>query len=600
MAKAENNYIEKASVYGKSMLNVGDNTSTMCLNTVGTVVVKTPGRYITIFKDGKLCVSDSKFIYLVESDEDISSDGIYIVSNDDNNTVYVKSGDLKLLLYNDAEGFVSYTSVQNLSAEQFALALGNIGLYFDTLDSAKSAGITDGIVYITDTGTIYAVSGGTYTDIVTSAVNQALQQFGEIGYDSLHIGAIFIDGENKSVSSETEITFQIDGYDYVVLKGNSVIFRKEIVIGNGSSVSTDRAVKGQSGLLVYSGSDGVTLEVDNLIVHNSDTTASYEPQMYSEYVTSDCQNLISSASWYSAPSQIQLETKYDSGFSVGDTVFVCLSAGLNMADIQWFKDDDGIQWMTVDLENAPTTLTVVEITYYVRDEDDEDNLIERTVEVTIDPDDIDPDDEDQEPNTHGQSQITNEYVDSIESLTVLSGDTNIRYDDGESSYTQSMPGISVATVISADPLVIETQNTDISQNVLDNLAWSPVVRRSTSDGTGHHISVGNGNIVLYETDGDGSVEIASFGQHSDRYGVYASYLEAGEAFASSVDAGVVSAQIVDSVTASFTDLDAVNLALENWAECSAEIPSDPLSDEYDNNVPNVSWVKEIVRQMLQQ
>lgn len=147
-------------LFGRTYSTVGNSDSDFIIKTRGQVKVQWGKKFIDIIKDGKLNV-DEEVIKKVSSPDRISSDGIYYVES--TNEVMLKIGNTVINLSDDGSGtFVSYALSQNVTSEQREMALSNIGIRFNSEESAIASGIDSGIVFLDDSQRWYIVKDGMF------------------------------------------------------------------------------------------------------------------------------------------------------------------------------------------------------------------------------------------------------------------------------------------------------------------------------------------------------------------------------------------------------------------------------------------------------
>lgn len=498
-------------MFGKSHNTVGDHNANLCLCTAGDVTIKTAGRFVTIFKNGKLAVDDSSEIFVVDSEEDMKKTGIYVVNStsdpeNPSQSVFLYVDGIKMLLASDAEGYVSYTTSQELKPEQFIQALKNIGVYFQTVEDAKAAALTEGLVYILEDQKLYKIVNGELTEVIANTGSGGTGEgTGGSGDGSekepepittLQIGGIFIDGENNVISATSGLVVQVDGSDYIWFKNNQVFIKRDLIISPQNTFMVEGSEQGVSGMMVYSKDGEIYMEVDNLLVHNSSTE--YEPQLYSTYVGTSVKNQIKLAEWATAPTDIVLTLKYQNTFAVGDYILV-QTAGGNQVTITTKSIDVGttegqektVQKVQATLESAPSQDVSLKVTYSYSE-----NEVERTgtADILIPAQVLDEDTGSMIPNTYGESAgIENTpAIEKIKSVEILSGDADIYYG---SSGGHTPPAAMIGTVTSIDPFTINLPTQDNSaESILRNMQHSPIYKiGSTTDAV--HILYHSGNSV---------------------------------------------------------------------------------------------------------
>lgn len=503
---------DKELAFGKVYGKVGSTSVNLILQTKGDVKIKTPNRYITIFKNGKLNVDDTSEIFEVASEEEIKKTGIYLVdstsnSGEESQQVYLNIDGTKILLASSSDGYISYSAVQELKPEQFIKALTNIGLYFDTLSTAQNSGIQNGLVYTLDTGILYKVINGQFTPITEAASNNNSSENSESTDDSqtteipnpLQIGGLLIDGNQMSVDGD-KLTFNIGGQNILSIRNGKIYVNNDVILNKSQTTSSEGAVKGESGYILYAENGETWLEVDNLIVHNQSSQDSYTPQYFPLKIGSTVTNLITKAQWAetlqsSDNSRIKLSLKYKNEFSVGDWVLIFLSGGnaftvseVNITSDKETTEDLG-KTVAVQTKSNVQQDTIIEVKFQTENSTDN-SISEYTQQVTI-----------KAGSNYAEGAAFNsaeEGLSEITSVKVISGDNDVYYAAADS------PGVALplgyyATVESVDPFIIKVKNQDNkSQSILANLAYSTIHRLSPTKTTDTVITYYKNKITLQE------------------------------------------------------------------------------------------------------
>lgn len=605
----------KIAMFGKSYNTVGNHDANTCLSTAGDIVIKTPNRFVTIFKNGKLAVDDSSEIFVVSSEDDMKKTGIYIVNSTDENgeetqSVYLYIDGTKILLTSDSNGYISYTAAQELKPEQFVQAMKNLGVYFQTLDEAKAAGLTEGLVYILENQSLYKIVNGEFTDITGGTAGDSDTPDGDSSTEpeavtSLQIGGIFIEGKSNTISAEGGLIIQVDGSDYIWFKNNQVFVKRDLIISKQNVFMLEGSEKGVSGFLVYTKDDEAYLEIDNLIVHNS--SSEYEPQVYSTYVGTLDKNQIQGASWASAPTDISLILKYQNKFVEGDYVLIQTARGNQVtvvAKTLELATDDGqektVQRLQATLESAPTQDVNLEVVYsYSVNE----NEVTGTASILIPATVVDEDTGETGPNTYGESADIEGIptIEGIVSVKVLSGDADIFYGD---TGGHTLPAALIGTVTSADPLIINVPTQDNpADSVLTNLKNSPIYKIGDPTGIVHILFHSGNSISLQEcTVEDGTLVMKTTTQIGDLSAISkpqpAGSTDPAEQFEGN---GIYSDNFV-GVNPKFYGgiFEGIEGSEYPVYGGSLEFPVTSFNDAlYDKVIPCVGWVKELIKKAIE-
>lgn len=602
---------DKLTMFGKSFNTLGDHKANLCLCTSGDVKIKTAGKFVTIFKNGKLNVDDTSEIFTVDSGDAMKKTGIYLVngtsdSGDSTQSVYLYVDGTKILLASDSEGFVSYTAVQELTADQFIQGLSNIGLYFQTLDDAKALSLQQGLVYILEDQKLYKIVNGEYTEFTgstTSGNNDSSDDSSESEETTtLQIGTILIDGESSIINGDDELYLQVGGDSYILLKSDKLYFKKDIVLDKSRTVSTENSVQGESGFMLYCQDDEAYLEVDNLIVHNS--SLEYEPQLFSTYIGTAVKNQIRSASWKTAPTDISLILKYQNNFVVGDYIVVNIARSNQVAveaksaDADEETGEEAYQFIQALLETAASQDTVLKVTYSYPIDEDTDGTGETT--ITIPATTIDGDTGETVANTYGEStHITGiSTIDEILSVEITSGDSDIYY--GSNGGGQ-LPSAMVGTVAAVNPMVINLPNQTVTSNsIIQNLANSPIYKIGSTSEVVNILYHSADSISLQECTVSSNTLVR---KTTTKIGDLSS-VQKPQAIGSTEPAenfsgrGVYSENLVAVMPTfyggTFEGTEGTDYPV--YGE-SLTIPTEALDDEkYDKVIPCIAWVKKLIEQ----
>lgn len=612
---------KKIMMFGKSQSQIGNTNSHTTILTAGDVYIKTKNRYVPIFRNGKLNVDNSSEIFAIESVDAIKKTGIYLVTSTSDSgeqvqSVYLNVDGTKILLASSNDGYISYSTIQELKPEDFLLAAQNIGLYFNTIEEARTAGIAKGIVYILEEQKLYKVVNGEFVDmnaVESGQTSESEEQTDEEETDSLKIGCIFLDGTVGIIDSESKLVLQVDGTEYIKLLSNKIYPLKDIVLDQARQIYYQGGTQGESGFWVYTIDGESYLEIDNLIVHNA--SSSYSPQLYSTYIGSPSKSMIDSASWASAPTDIQLQLKYPESFEEGDHVVVFIGGG-NQAKIGISQraSDSGVTeyYLTVALSAVPSQTTTLLVTceYETDTVDDEGNTEIKTVQiaVTIDPNDMsafvpdegesaDDDDDGATGNLYGEARAPVKIVNPL-SIEVQSGDSDVFFinESGEQSGGSSLPTPMTGTVVSQSPLIINVPTQQSSaDSILLNLKYSNIYKLVSQNSEQTVLVHEAENISLTKyTDEDGALSSSV----TTRIGNLSSIadIENPEEFLEGH--GIYTDNLV-AVMPRFRGGTFVGDSEEDYPRYGANlaIPEEVDAEEYDNVIPTVGWVKALIEKL---
>lgn len=323
---------DKLNIFGKSHNVLGESSSDLVLRCRGAVKVQWGNKFIDLIKDGKINV-DSKFIFSVDSSDDIGNKNGLYVTND--KSVYLKLGDAIINLSGEiGTVYVSYMSPQQTTSDQKYTALKNIGLVYDDISSIDDSSVKDGIVYITDQRKLYIVAEGQLQEFYSQIPNPYTQQFVISKNDSSQ-GAIVIRGNsiNNSLAFDSLFIFTDENISYIQSDGDLIIRsngndiikvgRDNTFIENNVSVDCVQSIDASEdyGYKLYVENGESWLLVDNVIERNAvdETSADTYPEYYSKN-----NNIIAYAESFEDEtygSTYIIQLKYQNTFKVGDCLY---------------------------------------------------------------------------------------------------------------------------------------------------------------------------------------------------------------------------------------------------------------------------------------
>lgn len=597
---------DKLTMFGKSYNKVGNNETNLCLCTSGDITIKTANRFIPLFKNGKINVENPDEFFIVESESDIKKNGIYIVNSKNSDgkdikQVFLYIGGIKLLISTTAEEYLSYTKVQQLKPEQIIQALSNIGIYFQTIDSAKASGIKEGLVYILKDQKLYKVVSGEFVEAINNTVqdnstsNSNTVEKDKI-YTTLRIGNIFINGEDGVLSVNGGLSIQVNGSDFIWFRNNQVFVKRDLILDSSNTLMFSGSQQGVSGFMVYTKNEESYLEIDNLLVHK--TSSKYEPKMYSTYIGTSVKNQIKRADWVLKPSDISLILKYKNQFVVGDYVLVQTTGG-NPVNIYIKKRKvvtiDGkektVNKFIANLIHPASKDTILNIKYQYATTAE--IILYSSTKIEIPEKVLNKDTGEMEPNIYGESVELDFEIANINAVKVEFGDRDIYY--GETG-GEPMPIPIIGTVVSDNPLTINLPNQkNTSDSILTTLEHSPIYKIGGNLEEVHVLVQYDDSISLQKCSVvDGKLEqktVTQIGELSSipkpKTGSTTNWF-AGQGIYSDNLVGV-NPQFYGGIFEGADDIDYPKYAH------SLNIPTDAIDDvKYDNVIPNIAWVKKLI------
>lgn len=267
----------KTSMFGKTYNTIGSTDSNFIIKTKGDLKVQWGNKFIDVIKNGKIASQGGSFIKLVQSEEEISGTGIFIVQSEEDSQVWVSIDDTKINVTDvDTSMYVSYLLEEKPKDEDKKhQALRNIGFYYQTLDEATNAGLKSGIIFVEDQNGLYLVQNGqlveyrTTQSTVTNGTNE-----------NVSTEPLYIQGQSLWVGSDQYISCE-DAYNKI---------HKRLMLEDGLQ---SRDATSTQGYRLYMENGNSVLEVDYLRVRYPEIQEDPDWEQYPLFTKKD--NIISSS-----------------------------------------------------------------------------------------------------------------------------------------------------------------------------------------------------------------------------------------------------------------------------------------------------------------
>ena len=293
--------ITKTKVAGKPSNIVGDSNSTLILRG-SSLKYQFGNSFIDIIKNGKLNVSSEKLIKKVTSEDEITSNGLYIIEK----SVYIKVDDVVIQLTGGSDTYLSFmVSQEDITSEQKQIALKNIGFYYDTIEQVQQANIKSGLVYILGDNKLYNIINGEIKEFVNPTSTS-------INTDSTI--------KNDLILSSNSL--KVDNIEYIQFNSTNIALLKRVVIHQGIQSNNANA---NYGYRLYMQDGESILEVDNIIERNKKTDHYIHIPVYSLF-----NNSISISS--KSEDYINITLQNTNNYSIGDTISIYDPSGEYLGD----------------------------------------------------------------------------------------------------------------------------------------------------------------------------------------------------------------------------------------------------------------------------
>lgn len=285
-------------IAGKPSNTVGDKDSVLVLRG-SSVRVQWGNKFIDLIKNGKVNVEYDKILKKVDSVESIKQDGIYLVEDQ----IWINIDGTKVQLAGtNSDIYVSFAETQKIESDQKTTALKNIGFYYNTLEEAKAAGISSGIIYVLGDNKLYTIINGQFNEYYIQPITKEDELENTLQHE------LYIEKNSLWVNDD----------EYVRCNNEEIRMLKKLIVDNdicSSNYSTNK------GFRLYINNGQSYLEVDNIIVRNAqpdDEVSIYPIKYYQE------ENIILSATSQENSNYLQLTMLYSSKYNPGDILTTSL------------------------------------------------------------------------------------------------------------------------------------------------------------------------------------------------------------------------------------------------------------------------------------
>lgn len=274
---------DRTVIGGVSYESIGSSTSNLLLKSNGTVRVQWGSKLIDLIKNGKIVSDNSQeFVFIIENESEIKADGIYIINQDEDIQVWICKNSIKYNL-TKSDLYISTHKLQNLTSEQKTQALINIGIQYNTLEEVKNAKLTDGIVYVSDTKTLYTISNGIIEEFSAKLKTVTEEKKEET--------------EGNLINDDVKIILSINESEYLSLIDKKIIANYPIVLKTHVNLCSENATD-TTGFKLYISNNKSYLDIDNINVRSGLPIEEYITITYNELYLLYSSNSLIPHKWY--------------------------------------------------------------------------------------------------------------------------------------------------------------------------------------------------------------------------------------------------------------------------------------------------------------
>lgn len=274
---------ERTTIGGTVYEAIGSSSSNLLLKCNGTARIQWGSKLIDLIKNGKIASGDSQeLIFIIGDESEIKSDGIYVLTTEESDQLLVFKDGNKYNFTN-TDLYISANKEQNLTVEQKKQALDNIGIYYDTLTEVQSAGIKNGIVYVTENKTLYTIKDGVIEEFEAKLKTVTVEK-----------GS---DNNREVINSDVKIVLSILDDEYLVLADQRITANYSIHVNNSAQIGSESADK-TKGYRLYIDGDTSYLDVDEINVRNGLTSTQYQELSFYDFDSLIKESKLKAHNWY--------------------------------------------------------------------------------------------------------------------------------------------------------------------------------------------------------------------------------------------------------------------------------------------------------------
>lgn len=424
----------KTNMFGKTYNTIGSTDSNFIIKTKGDLKVQWGGKFIDIIKNGKIASSSTNILKTASSSDDISDNGIYLIPTEEGNEVWISIDGTKVNLAGEVgTTYVSFLAEQKeVTTDQKYTALTNAGFYYETLEEAQQAGIKAGIIFVIEENKLYLAKEGQLSEYIALSSNTGNDKntyFDEITIKDLKI---YNDGSNMTISSPS-LQFKINERLAISLDTQLRSYLS-IAMQTGTFIQSNNATS-TSGYRLYVKDGKSILEVDSLVWRDMGQVlgGTSATRLDDVIVYSLHSNVIQSA--YSDENNVTCTLRYPNSFPSQGKVFVIVPLSIQV-NVDYKQEDTNIE-VTADIGDIVATQDIKIQVLYVADG------VEGTMQLTIPTGD-----------SAATSNLSGISDFGIDGFTIISGPSNI---NGQDVYGKGQ-------LVECDIVNIDSQEITISMN----------------------------------------------------------------------------------------------------------------------------------------
>lgn len=273
---------ERTTIGGTVYEAIGSSSSNLLLKCNGTARIQWGGKLIDLIKNGKIASGDSQeLIFIITDESEIKSDGIYLLTTQESNKLWISKDGNKYDLTN-ADLYISASKPQTLTVDQKKQALDNIGLNYNSLEELQSAKIQNGIAYVLNTKTLYTIKDG--------VVEEFEAKLKTVSVDNTSV-------EGDVISGKVKLILSILDDEYLILADQRITANYSIHVKDSAQIGSESADATQGYRLYIKGGTSY-LDVDEINVRHGFDIKFYTETTFDEFIALLNTSSLKPLEWY--------------------------------------------------------------------------------------------------------------------------------------------------------------------------------------------------------------------------------------------------------------------------------------------------------------
>lgn len=557
----------KLSMFGKVFNTVGSTDSNFVIKTKGDLKIQWGNKFIDLIKNGKIVQTESNILKSVNNESEITGNGIYIVKGEQEK-VWVSIGGSKINLTNNGTSYVSFVEEQESTEEQKTTALKNIGFYYDSIEDIKNSQLTKGIVYNLGDNKLYAINNSQVQEYQINNTEISSTELEKLIVKDL---TLYKDEEGNMVMSSPSLKILINQKEVINLSSDAYL-NIPVILGEDSYLqSEDQKFK------LYKRNNKYILEVDSIVWRDSEKelpNSVPKIQKFDTYIDNYATFTTQEEIEVQSDSRVMCEMQFPIKYQIGDYIYIFIKDNPTLYVERVNTEQNKVQINAIlsrpiDIDAIITVRYQVNNAIYesditIKQGETSGNVLLSYTNIIITEYSI----------KQGQEEIDNDIFDQylipIE-CKIINIDNNIVTLSIDSSSYSSFTSNCINSPVCKSRVPIIQQNINI--DLLDRSHTIIQEEEEKVDDTIHTRLGDLSTLDLSILDNYSNEEETE--KYNPKVGIYSDYFIG------------LNSKLYDSVFKKRCDYPKYDK--------SVEIPEDFQDEKYNKAVPNVEWIKELIK-----